>query len=110
MSTRKVRGVRNSKRGPIKLSSNSRFTASRSGIIASKGSRQINVIVFLLLSIFERSLEAHHHWLASTIYGSTLALRSHHKNGFPSHILATIPSQDCFPCHSLITLLSQDNP
>src|SRR6266487_1394412 len=98
MSTGKVRGVRNSKRGPIKLSSNSRLTASRSGIIASNGSRQINVIVvFLLRSIFERSLEAHHHRFASTTYDSTRGLQPHHKHGFPCHILATISSQTQVP-------------
>src|SRR5712691_9429083 len=94
MLTGKVRGVKNSKRGPIKLSSNRRFTASRSGIVASNGSRQINgIVVFLLCFIIEHSLEAHLHWFASSIYNSTQELQPHHKNGFPCHTLVTIPSQ-----------------
>src|SRR6266571_5549821 len=93
MSTGKVRGVSNSKRGPIKLSSNRRFMASRSGVMASNGSRQINVIVFLLRSLFERSLEAHHHRFASTLYSSTAELQPHHKNGSPCHTFVTLCSQ-----------------
>src|SRR5437667_3181402 len=97
MLTGKVRGVKNSKRGPIKLSSNRRFTASRSGIVASNGSRQINgIVVILLCFIVEYSLEVHLHRFASNIYNSAQVLQSHHKNGFPCHTLVIISSQKPF--------------
>src|SRR5215470_6874523 len=102
MLTGKVRGVSYSKRGPIKLSSNRRFTASRSGIIASNGSRQINdIVVFLLCSIVEHFLEAHLYRFASTIYCGTRELQPYHRNVFLSHMLVTISSQKRPPDHTL---------
>src|SRR5690348_12748289 len=81
MSTGKVRGVRYSKRGPRKLSSNRRFITSRRGNMASVGSCQINFMVLLLCSLLERTLEAHKgvrfHLQDNTREGGTLSHLSH---------------------------------